>query len=717
MGFIPEYAVLKDSMREEGLCEGGVRVAVDVGGTFTDVIAVKPSDGAIFRVKVLSTPSDPAVGFLEGVKEVVKVSKAGGIDVVVHATTLGTNVFLGQEGLEIPKAALVTTEGFRDVLEIGRQRRAELYNPFFTKPKPLIPRRLRFTVRERISHNGRVIQALSRDEVREIGKRLRSEGIKAVAIVFLHSYVNPEHERVAEELLKRELPDTYIVSSYRVDPEYREFERASTTAVNAVLMPLLSKYFSRLNGMLKGLRLGSPELLIMKSDGGFSTPAEASKIPAATVESGPAAGVIAASTIARELGAGKALSFDMGGTTAKVSTIIEGRPEVTKEFEVGGRVHKGRLIKGSGYVIRYPHIDLVEVSAGGGTIAWVDNAGHLRVGPYSAGSEPGPASYGRGGINPTVTDANLLLGRLGDSLAGGGIKLYKNLAEEAFQRRVCASSGLSLEDATYGTVTLANTEMSRAIRIATIEKGYDPREFTLIAFGGAGPMHACELAEELGLRKVVIPPTPGVFSALGLLLADYRHEFKASVLKPLSEVVPEELEETFRRMEGEAIKILTEEGVPEERMTLIRHVDMRYVRQSHELVVDAPKPFREEGIRYLREAFSWRHREVYGYFMSDEVMVVNARVTAIGEVVKPSFRKEVPKVEVKAPKDLIKSYRNAYFRASGWVKTPVYLRASLRPGHVVVGPAIIEEYDSTTVIPPEWVLKVDALRNLIIKRP
>jgi len=695
---------------------GGIRVAVDVGGTFTDVIALRPSGKKIFRIKVLSTPADPSVGVLEGIRRVVQVSRASTVDVVVHATTLGTNVFLGQEGLELPKAALITTEGFRDVLEIGRQRRAELYNPFFTKPKPLIPRRLRFTVAERISHDGKVLKPLSSDELMKVIAALREEDVKSVAIAFLHSYVNPEHERTAEKLVNKELPNAYIVPSYKVDPEYREFERVSTTVVNAVLMPLLSKYFSRLNSQLKDLGLGKPELLIMKSDGGFSTSTEASKVPAATVESGPAAGVIAASRVARELGIRRVLSFDMGGTTAKVSTILDGRPEVTKEFEVGGKVHKGRLIRGSGYVIRYPHLDLVEVSAGGGTIAWVDEAGHLRVGPYSAGSEPGPASYGKGGKDPTVTDANLLLGRLGDSLAGGEITLSKDLALQAFRRKVCDPSGLNLREATYGTLTLANVEMSRAIRIATVEKGYDPREFTLIAFGGAGPMHACDLAAELDLRRVVIPPAPGVFSALGLLLADYRHEFKASVLKPLSNIVPEELEETFSSMESEARRVLTSEGVPVERIFMLRYADMRYLKQSHELVVEAPKPFGEKGINYLREAFTRKHKEIYGYFMSDEIIVVNARVSALGEVIKPPLRKEVLKEPIKASPNLVKAFRRTYFRDSGWIRTAVYTRNSLRPGYQVEGPAIIEEYDSTTVVPPEWVLRVDEFSNLIIER-
>ena len=665
---------------------------------------------------MLSTPQSPEKAVIDGLSEVISALGLRNLGVVVHATTIGTNVFLGQSGLKIPKAALITTSGFRDLLELGRQRRPELYNPFFTKPKPLIPRGLRLVVEERISSRGKVVKPLRRDELRRVIETLRKTGIRSVAIVFLNSYVNPSHEMLAEKLVRRLMPDTYVVPSYKVDPEYREFERVSTTVVNAVLMPVLSKYFRNLESSLKQLSLDAvPKLLVMKSDGGFSAVSEACKIPAATIESGPAAGVTAAAHLAKILGVGKALSFDMGGTTAKVSAIVDGRPEATKEFEVGGKVHRGRLIRGSGYVVRYPHIDLVEVSAGGGTIVWVDAAGHLRVGPYSMGSDPGPASYNRGGREPTVTDANLVLGRLGHSLAGGEIKLHKDLAVKAFKDRVLRPSALSLEEAAYGAILLANVEMARAIRIATVERGYDPREFTLIAFGGAGPMHACELADYLGLRRVVVPPMPGVFSALGLLLADYRHEFKASVLKPLSEVMPERLEEVFTSMEKNALKVLMSEGVPHDRVSLIRYADMRYVRQSHELTVDAPTPIDGSGIQQLRKAFTRKHEEIYGYSMSDEVVIVNARVSAIGEVFKPPILKENYGAMSKASEGLARGFREVYFKDPGWVSTAVYLRDSLSPGSIIEGPAIIEEYGSTTVVPPGWILRVDSLRNLIIK--
>ncbi len=699
----------------------GVRIAVDVGGTFTDVVGVDEVSGTIIRLKVLTTPKNPSEGVVVGVGRAVEElrrARGGGdgglsVDVVVHATTIGTNTFLGQVGLEVPRVGLITTEGFRDLLEIGRQRRPELYNVFFEKPKPLVPRRLRLTVPERIGPRGEVIVPLDEGRVRDAARVFREEGVESVAICFLHSYVNPAHEARAKEVLVKELPGKYVVASHEVDPEYREFERLSTTVVNAALMPVLTKYFAKLDAELRRFGVGGDRLLIMKSDGGFAKPSEAGRVPASTIESGPAAGVIAAAHLAKELGIRNALSFDMGGTTAKISTIVNGVPEVTEEFEVGGVVHRGRLIKGSGYVVRYPHIDLVEVSAGGGTIAWVDEAGHLRVGPYSAGSDPGPACYGRGGTEPTVTDANLILGRLGEALAGGEVRVREDLAVKAFRERVCGPAGLSLEEAAYGVIKLANTEMGRAIRIATVEKGYDPREFTLIAFGGAGPMHACELAEELGVAKVVIPQAPGVFSALGLLLADYRHEFKASVLKSVTELSDEELEEIYASLEAKALETLSREGVSKDDVILIRYADLRYVKQSYELSVEAPRPVPKGGVARLREAFDRRHEEVYGYSMRDEAMVVKVRVTAVGRVRKPSLR--ILRECAGGGGDALVGVRKAFFGREGWVEAKVLRRAALPPGSVIAGPALIEEYDSVTVVPPGWSCRVDGLGNLLLE--
>lgn len=685
---------------------------MDVGGTFTDVVALVKGVG-VLRVKVLTTPHDPSLGVVEGVRKALKaVSTALGrrpgglrVRVFLHATTVGTNAFLGQAGLRIPKVGMLTTEGFRDVIEIGRQRRPELYNPFFERPKPLVPRRLRLTVRERVGPGGEVLEPLDEGGVREAADVFRREGVEAVAVCFLHSYVNPAHEARAAEILRASLPGVAVVASHEVDPTHREFERFSTAVVNAALKPVLSRYFRVLEGRLREVA-GGASLLIMKSDGGYLSAAEACRVPASTIESGPAAGAVGAAALARELGVERVLSFDMGGTTAKVATIVGGEPEITEEFEVGGRTHRGRLVRGSGYVVRYPHIDLVEVSAGGGTIAWVDEGRHLRVGPVSAGSVPGPACYGRGGEDPTVTDANLLLGRLGRVLAGGEVLLREDLALRAMRSKVCVKAGLSVEEASYGVVRLANAEMCRAIKIATLERGYDPREFTLVAFGGAGPMHACELARELGIKEVLIPPAPGVFSAYGLLRAGYRVEVRASVLKPLSLLRDDDLAKVFERLEGEAVQTLLKHGVGEGSIDVCWYADVRYARQSFELRVRVPRE--GEGlVESLLKAFTRRHEEVYGYSTGDDVVIVNARVAASapppagdGGVAWPAPR------WAGGGEPAARGVRRAFFPGCGWVDTPVYARESLPAGWVVEGPAVIEEYGSATLVPPGWSCEV-----------
>ncbi len=577
---------------------------------------------------------------------------------------------------------------------------------FFSKPKPLIPRRLRFTVSERIDYTGKVIKELDVREVEEIAEKLREENVESIAVSLLHSYVNPVHEEIIEKILSSRLPGVPIVLSSRVDPEYREYERTSTTVVNAVLVPVVSRYLRGLVEEVKARGLCSTgRILVMKSDGGFADVEEAIRIPASTIESGPAAGVVASAYIASTLGISYALSFDMGGTTAKVSTIIHGKPLVTSEYEVGGRVHKGRLVKGSGYPVRYPHIDLAEVSAGGGTIVWVDEAGHLRVGPISAGAEPGPACYGRGGDKPTITDANLILGRLGEVLAGGRIRLSLKLAMKAFEK-IADETGLSVVEAAYGSIRLANTEMARAARIVTIERGYDPREFTLIAYGGAGPMHAAELAEELGVSRIIVPPTPGLFSALGLILADYRYEYKKPVLKTLEEIDPSEVEEAYNVIEKEALRLLKSKNISEDKIMLIRYMDVKYRFQSYELQVTAPKPFTKESISIIAREFTKRHREVYGYDSGiRDIVVVNLRVTAIGLVDKPKIE-TLNSSDMKQPR--AKKIRLAYFKDTEWIETPVYDREDLKPGVVLKGPCIVEEYDATIVVPPNWTLRVNS---------
>jgi N-methylhydantoinase A len=642
-------------------------VAVDIGGTFTDFVYVR-GDGSLGFYKVLSTPRSPEVAVLEGLRVL------GGASFVVHATTIATNALRGQVGLELPRVALVTTRGFRDVVEIGRQNRPRLYDPFFEKPRPLVPRDLRFEVDERVDFRGSILKPLDVRELESLGSRLGALGVESAAIIFLHSYANPVHEVLAEGVLSRYVG--YVSPSYKVAPEPREYERASTTVVNAALMPIVSGYLERL---IKGLReLGVMELSIMSSSGGLVTVEEAMVRPVQIVESGPAAGVIATAELSRMLGIPRAISFDMGGTTAKAGTVVDFEVEVTSEYEVGGEAHHGRIVKGSGYPIRFPFVDLAEVSAGGGSIIWRDEVGALRVGPISAGADPGPVCYGRGGVRPTITDANLALGRIGDYMLGGAMKLDRSASIKALQ-----ALG-DPEVVAWEAISIANLEMARAIRLVTVERGLDPADFTLVAFGGAGPQHAVEIAEELGVRSVVVPPHPGLFSALGLLLADWR--FEARVAYPV------DLEEAYLKLEGELLGRLGRVDY------FVRYADVRYEGQGWELTVPVGRPARLDDVR---RAFEEKHLATYGFTLEDRsVEVVLARVFAVIRRVKPSLPKPRALGEPR-----VKVVRKVYFK-DGWVNTPVYWRDDLPVGYKIEGPAIVEEYDSTTVIPPGWVAVV-----------
>ncbi|MEB3774500.1 MAG: hydantoinase/oxoprolinase family protein [Desulfurococcales archaeon] len=680
-----------------------VRVGIDIGGTFTDLVLFDEDTGRVDALKVLTTPREPWIGVLNALKETG--SPLTGFKVLVHATTLGTNMFLGQEGLEPPRGLLITNRGFRDIIEIGRQNRPELYNPFFTKPKPLIPRDRRIGVKGRINAWGEVVEDLDREEIAGIARRWCSEA-DVFIISFLNSYVNPLHEDLAEEIISRECPGKPVVKASNIDPQEKEYERTSTAVVNGLLKPLLSRYLERLADELysrgfKGL------ILLMQSNGGLSTIENAIERPAAFIESGPAAGAIAVAYYARQQGVEYALGFDMGGTTAKASSIINGEPLIVREYEVGAKVHMGRPLRGSGYPVRYPYIDLVEVSAGGGTIAWVDPGGAVRVGPLSAGADPGPACYGLGGEKPTITDANLLLGRIPEELAGGRVKLRPELARMAIED-LARDAGLEPVEAAWAIVRIANTVMGKALRLVTIERGFDPRDFTLYAFGGAGPLHAVELAEELGVSRVVIPPHPGVFSSLGLLVADYRHDYYKSILSSALEESTEDLvRESIEEMTTRAFKTLEAEGVGRDRVKIHVTLDMRYRGQAYDLPV--PYPGSLEGA--LQE-FERLHLARYGYTLpGEDVIVSTVRVTAYGIVDKPVLPHGEPRSRRAEP---VRG-RRVYFPSTGWVETPIYDRSTLRPGDEAEGPGVVEASDSTILIPPGYGFTVQADYSILIE--
>ncbi len=661
---------------------GSVRIGIDVGGTFTDIIVY--SDGKLVSSKVLTDPKEPWMSVLAAIDSLgLSPSQA---ETIITSTTLGANFLLAGERLAKPRVVLITNSGFEDVLEIGRQNRPSLYDINFIKPPPLVPRELRYGVSGRIDSSGREVEPLDADSIVEIASReCRPDTVFAVS--FLHSYINSEHEVIAGSIIRETCPKSDVVLSSDVDPRPGEYERTSTAVVNAYLKPVLARYLERLRAALdaRGFR---GRLLVMKSDGGLSSPEEVLRAPALFLESGPAAGVVAASYYAAASGIDKVVSFDMGGTTAKAGSVVSGRPLYTDLYEVGGKVHMGRLVRGSGYPVRHTFIDLAEVSSGGGTVIWVDRGGVLRIGPRSSGSYPGPACYGRGGVEPTITDANAALGRLPPSLAGGRIRVVRDLAVKSLEK-LSREAGLpGPYEAAESALALANTVMARAIRLVTVERGLDPAEFTLLAFGGAGPLHALELAREVGISEVVVPPYPGVFSALGLLVSDYRVVLVRPVGRVVSELSDDKLEAIYVDMESEAISKLEGMGVEGERIRVVRLVEARYRGQLESISV----PYR--GLASLRVDFEEAFESRYGFRSTGSPVEVSAlRVEALGVTDKPVIR-----VERRDGEPLV-GYTRIYVSGE-WVDSPQYDASRLDPGFKLEGPALVMFDDSTFYLPP-----------------
>src|SRR5437773_4313978 len=547
-------------------------VGTDVGGTFTDVVIFDGESRKSLEVlKVPTNPKHPESAILEALERYQ--NRTGQFALISHATTIATNNLLTQTGLA--ETALITNEGFRDVFEIGRQRRPEIYNLNTKRPRQLVTRRNRFTVRGRRLVNGSSLASLVEEDLLTVSKTIIERGIESVAISFLNSYVNPADEIKAEKILRHSGFKGHIDLSSRIDPQYKEYERTSTTVVNASLAPSVSQYLQRLKRRLEQIGIGSP-VYVMNSDGTASTTAQAAKHPISIIESGPAAGVLSSRNLAKHLRLTRAITFDMGGTTAKAGTIISGRPDLAYEFEAAGRIYHGRSIKGSGYPVRQPFIDLAEVSAGGGTIAWIDEIGNLRVGPESAGADPGPAAYGKAGRQATVTDANIVAGRINPTqLLSGNLQLHYDLAVEAIGR-LSRTLGISVEKMAERILRIVNNNMSRALRLVSIERGRDPREYTLISFGGAGPLHACDLAEELGIKRIVIPLHPGLFSAFGLLTAELSRTFTQPILRPVTASV----ERTFTQLRERARRSLKQEAFTT--YQAMEHVDLRYQGQAYD---------------------------------------------------------------------------------------------------------------------------------------
>ena len=698
------------------------RIGVDIGGTFTDGTLVDSSTGQVTTSKVLTTPADPASGFISAVNKLLGVNNdvdPSEIEHVVHATTVATNAII--EG-KTAKTAFVTTQGFRDMLEIARQIRPSLYDLQFEKPAPLVPRQLCFEIPERLDAKGNVVTPLDEKALAKIVDQIAETGVDAIAICLLHSYRNSDHEQKVGEAIKAKIPNVKLSLSSEIVPEFREYLRASTTVINSAVTPIVSTYLASIIEKLHSAKVNS-ELLVMQSNGGVYPAQSASESPVFMVESGPAAGAVAAASLGSALGYPNVISFDMGGTTAKASLIRNGQPNITKDYSVGGAAQSGDGAFGgaSGYPIRTPVVDLVEIGAGGGSIAWVDSGGALRVGPQSAGADPGPVCYGLGGKEPTITDANLILGRLDPSyFADGEMSLDTEAAKNAIQKHCAEPLGLSIEAAAHGIIEIANTAMVNALRLVSVQRGHDPRDFILMGFGGAGPAHVVRLAEQAGIPQVLIPAEPGTTSALGLLVTDVRMESSATLIVRSDQVQLSRIIDEFKRLENSGRIAHSAAASASGEPIFERAIEMRYWGQSFELSVPAPdrKDIDTDWMSELIESFHESHNSAYGFRADDEpVELVNLRLTTVGKIARPQLRK----LDIISPdiKSAIKGQRPVYFAIDSSqgdvINTTVYNRQKLPPRSTFNGPAIVEEPDCTTVIQPSWSVTVDDFGNLLVE--
>ncbi len=671
------------------------RIGIDIGGTFTDLVFMS-SAGRIVRAKVLSTPDDYSQGIANGLESAVARSGMNVDDItqIMHGTTVATNALLEGKGA---KVALITTNGFRDVLEIRRLRMPVLYDIRWRKPPALVPRRRRFEIDERIDHRGRIERAMDEAAARAVIDRMLASDVEAIAICLINAYANGAHETRLRELIRERDTLIPITLSSELLPEIREYERTSTTVVNAYVLPLVRHYLVGLEDKLRQRAINRP-LTIMQSSGGAMSAAAAAERPIHIIESGPAAGVVGAAELARHLGNLSLLSFDMGGTTAKAALIESGEYLRVNSIEVGGGINiAGRLLSGGGYHVRAPAIDIAEVGAGGGSLARLDAGGALRVGPDSAGAAPGPACYNRGGTIPTVTDANVILGFINpDSLAGGGLAIRRDLAEHALQAGVAGPLKLTLADAAWGVHRVANASMARALRAVSTERGRDPRALSMLAFGGNGPVHAATLARLLDIKRILVPPVPGLFSALGMLFPEIEHHYVRTCKQRIDRIDGDALEALFRTLEAEGSAALDSEGIRAGEHRFERRVDLRYAGANSELTL--PFPTHNIGPT-LREHFAVLHEQHYGYRSDGETIeTLNVRVIARAS----GGKSQVPEsLGLGDDAPAASGARSVYFGpAFGALTTPICVRGDLG-AQWRAGPLLVEEFDSTTVVPPD----------------
>ena len=689
------------------------RVGVDIGGTFTDIVFLG-DDGQVLARKIASTPNDYSEAVLNGIKNgVAELGITSNlISEVSHGFTVATNAIIEQKGA---KTALITTEGFKDILEFRRNRIPRLYDLDYEKPPPLVKRQFRLEVSERLNFQGEVLKPLNMDDVDRAVQYVLDNGVESVAVCLLHSYANPEHEQIIAQTLAEKAPDVNLTISSELLPEMKEYERTSTTVINCYVRPVVESYLIRLTDGLTDMGVTVP-LTVMQSNGGLATSDIAKERPVYCIESGPAAGVVGAYHLGKRLGIPNLMTLDMGGTTAKASIIEGGEMLQAPEYEVGGEISVGhRLLRGSGHILRVPAIDLAEVGAGGGSIAAVDRSRSLRVGPQSSGAFPGPACYQLGGQDATVTDANVLLGFLHQKhLLAGTFEIDAELARKAISDNVAKPLEMTDVEAAFGIHTLVNSNMGRALRAVSSERGRDPRRFDLMTFGGSGPVHAVGLAEMLDITRVVVPPFPGVFSSFGLLVADVEHHFVQTYFKTFEQLDITALSELLNGLWNQGRNQLRAEGFDDSRHEILTQMDMKYDGQVSDLTVPYPSnEVNRQTINAVIKSFDEEHERSFGYNSPGTgYQLVNVRVIARGlpEVPRMPEKLELPVMATGASEP----NRDVYFGATrGWASVPIVNRQALI-GATTDGPLIVEEYDSTTVVPPSWNATVDQWSNIIL---
>ncbi len=678
-------------------------IGVDVGGTFTDFSVFNNKNGDLFHFKHSSTPEDPSRSIINGIQHILEKNEIKPEEVVylAHGTTVSTNALIEKKGARI---GLITTRGFKNLMDIGWQRRPSMYDLLQSKPESLIPDGLKCEIEERIMYDGSIKTSLNEESVYNAVRYLKENDVKAIAVCTLFSFINPVHEKRIKEIIIKEFPDAYISISSELIPEFREYTRMSTTVLNAYLGPVMEKYVHNFEQSVKKTGI-LVEPYITQSNGSVISIEDTIECPIKTAVSGPSAGVIGAVQIAETCNIDKVITFDMGGTSADISLIENGEPTISNE----------RLVEG--YPARIPMIDIITVGAGGGSIANVDEGGALRVGPLSAGASPGPACYMRGGEKPTVTDANIVLGKLNqEKILGGRMNVSLDLAKKVIDRNISAHTKMSIENAAKGIISVVNSNMIRAIRVVSVERGYDIGEFTLMAFGGAGPLHACEIAEELRVGQVLIPPSPGTLCSLGLLMADTKFDNSRSDVMIAEEPNLRKVTDIFNELIEDGNEMLEKERIDEKDRSFDCSIDCRYERQNYEIAISVDSEMTVSALEKMVDRFHEEHNRLYGYSNKDmRIQMVNYRVSAIGKIMKPELKK-LP-VNNKAVIHEAVETRNVFFEGDNEQRvTKIYQRTSLESGCSLSGPVIIEQMDTTSVIPPGWTASIDGTGNILVTK-